>query len=68
MVAGPLLLRDAERDAAAGAAAVESEHQAGLLRRAAMDERIDAERAVFADQPRRNRSMNSKPGRHISEP
>ena len=49
-----VLLRDPERDAAAGAAAVEPEHEARLLRRAAMDEGIDAERAVFADQTRRN--------------
>src|SRR6266487_4683837 len=47
-----VLFRDPECDAAAGAAAVEPEHEARLLRRAAMDEGIDAERAVFADQPR----------------
>ena len=46
--------RDPEGDAAAGAAAVEPEHEAGLFRRAAMVERIDAERAMLADQPRRN--------------
>ena len=46
--------RNAERDAAAGAAAVEPEHQAGLFRGAAMVERINAERTVLADQPRRN--------------
>ena len=40
-------------DAAAVAAAVEAEHQAGLFRRAAVDEGIDAERPVRADQPRR---------------
>ena len=51
---GALLVRDPKRDAAAGAAAVEPEHQAGLFRRSAMDEGIDAERAVLADQPRRN--------------
>ena len=54
MVAARLLCRDPERDAAAGAAAVEPEHQARLFRRAAMDEGIDAERAVFANQPRRD--------------
>src|SRR5258706_9188374 len=45
---------DAKRDAAAIAAAVEAEHEAGLLRRAAMHERIHAQRPVRADQPRRN--------------
>src|SRR5690349_5432644 len=38
--------RDAIGDAAASAAAVEAEHEAGPLRRAAMHERIDAERAM----------------------
>ena len=46
--------RDPEGDAAAGAAAVEPEHEAGLFRRAAMVEGIDAERAMLADQPRRD--------------
>src|SRR5882724_8841551 len=46
--------RDPKRDAAAGAAAVEPEHEAGLFRRPAMIERKDAERAVLADQPRRD--------------
>jgi hypothetical protein len=41
-------------NAAAGAAAVEPEHQAGFFRRPAMIERINAERAVLADQPRRD--------------
>ena len=63
-----MLRRDPERDAAAGAAAIEPEHQAGLFRRAAMDEGVDAERAVFADQPGRHPLEKSKPGRHISEP
>src|SRR6185295_15067638 len=49
-----MLLRDPKRDAAAGAAAVEPQHEAGLFWCAAMDEGIDAERAVFADQARRN--------------
>src|SRR5947199_5243652 len=49
-----MLLRDPKRDAAAGATAVEPEHQAWFLRCAAMDKRIDAERAMFADQPRRD--------------
>src|SRR5713226_2717169 len=49
-----LLRRDPERDAAAGAAAVEPEHEAGLFRGPAMVERIDAQRAVLADQPRRD--------------
>ena len=44
---------DPERDAAAGAAAIEPEHETGLFRRSAMDEGIDAERAMLADQPRR---------------
>ena len=45
---------DPKGDAAAHAAAVEPQHQAGPLRRAAMDERIDAQRPVQADQPRRH--------------
>src|SRR3954454_16698927 len=49
-----LLRRDPECDTAAGAAAVEPEHQAGLFRRPSMIERIDAQRAMFADQPRRD--------------
>ena len=49
---GPFGRRDAIGDAAAIAAAVETEHQAGLFRRAAMHEGIDAKRAVRADQPR----------------
>src|SRR5271155_5850130 len=44
--------RDPERDAAASAAAVKSEHEAGLFGGAAMIERIDAQRAMLADQPR----------------
>ena len=51
---GTVLFSDAEGDAAAGAAAVEPQHQARLLRRAAMHEGIDAERAVLADQPGRD--------------
>jgi hypothetical protein len=39
---------DPERPAAARAAAIEAEHQARLLRRAAMDDRIDAQAAVIA--------------------
>jgi hypothetical protein len=35
---GAVLFRDPERDAAAGAAAIEPEHEARLFRRAAMDE------------------------------
>src|SRR5258707_9986674 len=46
--------RDPKRNAAAGAAAVEPEHEAGLFPRPAMVERINAERAVLADQPRRD--------------
>ena len=45
-----MLLRDAERDAAAGATAVEAEHEARPLRRSAMHEGIDAKRAVQAGQ------------------
>src|SRR5882724_12951964 len=45
---------DPECDAAAGAAAIQAEHQARLFRRAAMNEGIDAERTMFADQPGRN--------------
>ncbi len=42
---------DSIRNAAAGAAAVEAQHQAGTLGRPAMVERIDAERPMGADQP-----------------
>ena len=38
-------------DAAAGAAAVEAEHQAGFFRGAAMDEGVDAKRPVEPDEP-----------------
>src|SRR6516165_10657823 len=51
---GAILLGDTKCDAAAGAAAVQPQHQAGLFRRSAMDEGIDAKRAVLADQPRRD--------------
>ncbi len=44
--------RHPEGDAAAGSAVVEAKHQSWTLRRAAMHERIDAERTVGADQPR----------------
>src|SRR5258705_11395495 len=46
--------RDPKRDAAAGAAAVEPEHEAGLFRRPAMIERIDAERPARAAQASRD--------------
>src|ERR1700721_935103 len=49
-----LAARAPEREAAAGAAAVKPEHQARLFRGSAMVERIDAERAMLADQPRRH--------------
>src|SRR6185437_6036140 len=49
---GAFLRRHAVGDAPAIAAAVEAEHQPGPLRRAAMHERIDAERTVLPDQPR----------------
>ena len=52
--AAALLGRDPECDAAAGAAAIEAEHEAGLFGRPAMVERIDAERPMLADQPRRD--------------
>ena len=41
-----------ERDATAGAALVEAEHKSRIFRRAAVMERIDAERTVRADQRR----------------
>ena len=46
---GALLRRDAIGDAAAGAAEIKAEHEAGPLRRAAMIERIDAQRTMHAD-------------------
>src|SRR5260370_35760988 len=45
--------RDPKRDAAAGAAAVEPEPEAGFFRRPAAVEPINAERSVLADQPLR---------------
>src|ERR1700726_4328041 len=48
------LLRHAERDAAAGTATIEPEHETRLFRRAAVHEGIDAERAMLADQARPN--------------
>src|SRR5262245_28912506 len=51
---GPLLRRDPVGDAAAGAAEIEPEHEAGPFRRAAMIERIDAQRTVHAEDMRRN--------------
>src|SRR5258707_3280491 len=44
--------RDPKRNAAAGAAAVEPEHDAWLFRRPTMGGRINAEPSVLADQPR----------------
>ncbi len=41
-------------DAAAGAATIEAKHEAGLLRRAAMNERVHAQRPVQADEARRD--------------
>src|SRR6202158_1225445 len=41
-------------DAAATAAAVEAEHEAGLFRRAAMDEGVDAQRPMQTDDPGRD--------------
>src|SRR6266704_5828561 len=49
-----VLRRDPEGYAAAGAATVEPEHKTGRFRRPAVIERIDAEGAMLADQPRRN--------------
>src|SRR6266700_654633 len=51
---GAIHFADAERDTAAGAAAIKSEHKTGLFRGAAMHERIYAQCAMFADQPRRD--------------
>src|SRR5262249_20277887 len=50
----PELSRDTEGDAAAGAAAVEPQHETGLLWCTTVIERIDAERAMLADQPGRH--------------
>src|SRR5690349_3862853 len=47
-------LCDPKGDATARAAPIEAEHQAGLLRCAAMDKRVDAESAVLTDQACRN--------------
>src|SRR5947208_63479 len=51
---GAVLFGDPKRDAAAGAAAIEAEHETGLFRRSPVHEGIDAKRAVFADQPGRD--------------
>ena len=48
---------DPEREPAAGAAAIQTEHQSGPLRSSAMDEGIDAQRAV----------QSGDPGRHLVE-
>src|SRR5262249_13122517 len=48
-------------DAAAGAAAVQAEHEAGTFGRTAMDEGIDAERAVQSDDARRQAFEEFKP-------
>jgi hypothetical protein len=65
---GAVLFRDPERDADGRRRRGRAEHEARLFRRAAMDEGIDAERAMFAISRAGTRSTNSKPGRHISEP
>jgi len=57
---GAVLRRDPERDAAAGAAAVEAEHEARLFRRAAMHEGVDAERAMLANQPSHSRTPTGR--------
>ena len=59
---------DAEGDAAAHAAAVEPQHQAGLLRRAAMDKEKTQSARCSPISRAGTRSSKSKPGRHISEP
>ncbi len=48
---GAVAARDLEGDALAGAAAIEPQHQPRPLRRAAMDMREDAQRAVIAVHP-----------------
>ena len=53
---------------AAGAATIEAEHEAGMVRRAPVDPGADAERAAKAVQGARQLSSTSKPGFHISEP
>ena len=45
-----VLLPDSERHPLARPAAIETEHQSWPLRRSPMHKRIDAERAMFADQ------------------
>jgi hypothetical protein len=50
---GAFCFRHPIGDAAAGAAAIQSEHQPGTLGRAAMDIGQDAERAMRPDDPRR---------------
>ncbi|MGY3470873.1 hypothetical protein ACVW0I_007744 [Bradyrhizobium sp. LM6.11] len=49
-----VLRGNTEGDAAAGAAAVEPKHQTRLFGRTTVHEGIDAERAMLADQPRRD--------------
>ena len=49
-----MFLRDPERDTSARSATIEAEHEAGLFRRSPMHKGVDAESAMFADEPRRN--------------
>ncbi len=64
-----MLGRDAIGDAAAGAAEIEAEHEPGPLRRAAMIERIDAQRPMHTDDIGRQALDDIRsPGRQISEP
>jgi hypothetical protein len=51
---GPLACRHPVRNTAAHAALIKPEHEAGAFRCTTVDERIDAQGAVRADQPRRN--------------
>ena len=49
-----MLLRDPERYSSARAATIQAEHEAGFFRRSPMHKGVNAERAMFADEPCRN--------------
>ena len=57
-----MLFGDPERDAAAGAAAIEAEHQPGLFRCSPVHKGVNAERAMLADQPGRHLLDELEPG------
>ncbi|GFO82894.1 MAG: hypothetical protein A49_25210 [Methyloceanibacter sp.] len=49
-------------------AVIETEHEARIFGGAAMQDRVDAQRAVMTVEFRGDRVSNGKPGRHINDP